>query len=113
MAMMQLGTPTALSDPAIVMSKNNAAGGIRNFWIDYNPYFFFGIGDYGNTNSSGSNTLTIQLGIIYSAPASSLVIQASGYVQMQYDTALDQMNELKQILKLLKTHYIKLYYYVV
>ena len=31
-----------------------------------------------------SNTLTVQLAILYSAPASSLVIQASGYVQMQY-----------------------------
>jgi hypothetical protein len=52
MAMLQMGTTDSLSDPGIVMSKNNAAGGIRNAYIGYHPYFFFSIGDYGNTNSS-------------------------------------------------------------
>ena len=83
MAMLQMGTVTAVSDPGIVMSKNNGRG-IRNLWRGYNPSFFFGIGDYGNTNSSSSNTLTIQLAILYSAPASSLVIQAS-MIQMFRD----------------------------
>ncbi len=110
MAMLQLGTPTALSDPGLVMSKNNTAGGIRNFWIGYNPYFFFGIGDYGNTNSSGSNTLTIQLGKLYSAPASSLVIQASGYVQLQYGYGTGSDERIKTNIKTIENALDKLYY---
>jgi hypothetical protein len=51
--------------------------------MGYTDNLFFVIGDYGNTNAS-SNALTSQLAILYSAPASSLVIQGSGYVQMPY-----------------------------
>jgi hypothetical protein len=71
------------SAPVIVFGKNNAASGFRNAFMGYTDSFFFAIGDYGNTNA-GSNALTSQLAILYSAPASSLVIQGSGYVQMVY-----------------------------
>ncbi len=41
----------------------------------------FFIGDYTNADS---DTITIQLAILCSAPQSILVIQCNGYVQMQY-----------------------------
>jgi hypothetical protein len=50
--------------------------------MGYNDAFFFVIADYGNT--SGANSVTVQLSIYYTAPQSSLNINASGYVQMQY-----------------------------
>ena len=69
------------SNPAIVFGKNTG-GGSRNAYMGYTETFFFTIGDWGNTN--GSNTLTSQLAIIYSAPYASLVIGTNGYVTMQY-----------------------------
>jgi hypothetical protein len=73
------------SAPIIVFGKNvNGTGfSFRNAFMGYTDNFFFVIGDYGSTNA-GSNILTNQLAILYSAPASSLVIQGSGYVQMPY-----------------------------
>ncbi len=65
------------SAPVIVFGKNNAGSGFRNAFMGYTENFFFVIGDCGNTNA-GSNALTSQLAILYSAPASSLVIQGSG-----------------------------------
>jgi hypothetical protein len=50
--------------------------------MGYNDSFFFVIGDYGNTY--GTNTLTQQFAIIYSAPALSILVVSSGYVTMQY-----------------------------
>ena len=71
------------SAPVVLFGKRLANNsGFRNAFIGYNDSFFFVIGDYGST--SASNTLTSQLAILYSAPTASLVIQASGYVQMQY-----------------------------
>ncbi len=52
---------------------------------------FFVIGDYGNTNTS--NTLTLQLAIIYNAPQSALVIQSNGYVQMAYGSGTSSSDE--------------------
>ena len=51
--------------------------------MGYTDNFFFVIGDYGNTNT-GSNALTSQLAILYSAPVSSLIVTGTGYVQMAY-----------------------------
>ncbi len=51
--------------------------------MGYTDIFFFVIGDYGNTNA-GSNALTSRLAIIYNAPASSLVIETSGFAKMAY-----------------------------
>jgi hypothetical protein len=70
------------SNPAIVFGKNTG-GGTRNAYMGYTESFFFTIGDWGNSNA-GSNTLTSQLAIIYSAPYASLVIGSNGYVTMQY-----------------------------
>jgi hypothetical protein len=50
--------------------------------VGYNDNFFFVIGDYGNTN--GTNTLTSQVGVLYSAPGSSLVVEGTGYCRMQF-----------------------------
>ncbi len=61
----------------------NGSSGFRNAYSGYHLDFYFIIGDYGNTNS-GSNTLTQQLAIICSAPQSSLVIESSRYLPMQY-----------------------------
>ncbi len=50
--------------------------------MGYNGLCYFIIGDYGNTNA-GSNAITPQLAILYTAPQSSLVVTGTGYVQMQ------------------------------
>jgi hypothetical protein len=79
LSMLHLGNCTdANSAPVIIFGKNASGGGNRNAFIGYTDSFFFVIGDYGNTNKS--NTLTSQLGIIYNAPQSSLIIQTNGYV---------------------------------
>jgi hypothetical protein len=83
-SMLHLGNCEVInSAPVIVFGKNVNNTGFRNAFMGYTDSFFFVIGDYGNTNA-GANALTSQLAIIYNAPASSLVIQGSGYVQMQY-----------------------------
>jgi hypothetical protein len=66
--------------------------------MGYSDSFFFVIGDYGNTNA-GPNTLTSQLAIIYNAPASSLVIQSSGYVQMAYGYGTGSDERIKTNIK--------------
>jgi hypothetical protein len=97
LSMLHLGNCTvANSNPVIVLGKNTG-GGTRNAFIGYNDSFFFIIGDYGNTNTS--NTLTSQLAIIYNAPASSLVIQATGYVRMQYGFGASSDERLKTDIK--------------
>ncbi len=83
----------------IIFGKNNSGGSARNAWMGYNPSFFFSIGDYGNTNSNSSNTLTIQLAILYSAPMSSLVITNTGYVQMQYGYGTGSDERIKTNIK--------------
>jgi hypothetical protein len=98
LSMLHLGNCTvANSNPVIVFGKNVNGTGYRNAFIGYNDSFFFIIGDYGNTNTS--NTLTSQLAIIYNAPASSLVIQASGYVRMQYGYGTSSDERLKTGIK--------------
>ena len=78
------------SAPVIVFGKNVNGTGFRNAFIGYNDSFYFCIGDYGNTNTS--NSFTNQFGILYNAPASSFVIQSSGYCIMQfgYGTSSDE-----------------------
>ncbi len=86
--MLHLGNCIVLnSAPIIVFGKNvNGTGptGFRNAFMGYTNSRYFVIGDYANTNTS--NTFTSQLAIITKdeAPASSLVIQSSGHVQMAY-----------------------------
>jgi hypothetical protein len=83
-SMLHLGNCEVInSAPVIVFGKNVNNVGFRNAFMGYTDSFFFVIGDYGSTNA-GSNALTSQLAIIYNAPASSLVIEASGYVRMAY-----------------------------
>jgi hypothetical protein len=102
-SMLHLGNCTvANSAPVIVFGKNVNGTGFRNAFMGYTDSFFFVIGDYGNTN--GTNTLTQQLAIIYSAPALSLLISSSGYVTCNMVTVEHLMKELKQILKLLRMH---------
>jgi hypothetical protein len=84
------------SDPGIIFGKNTG-GGWRNAYVGYNPYFFFCIGDYGNTN--GTNTLTLQLAILYSAPQSSFVITNTGYCQMQYGYGQSSDERIKTNIK--------------
>jgi hypothetical protein len=73
----------------MIVSFTNDKRMIYAIYFQYTPMIALGfqvlrmMHDYGNTNSS--NTLTSQLAIIYNAPASSLVIQSSGYVQMAYN----------------------------
>jgi hypothetical protein len=82
--MLHLGSvDIANSFPMIVFSKNYNYG-FRNAYLGYNDSFYFVIGDYGNSSVATNNTLTSQLAVLYSAPTSSLVIQGSGYVAMQY-----------------------------
>jgi hypothetical protein len=83
-SMLHLGNCEVInSAPVIVFGKNVNNVGFRNAFMGYTDNFFFVIGDYGNTNA-GANALTSQLAIIYNAPASSLVIETSGYVRMAY-----------------------------
>ncbi len=72
--------------------------------MGYTDTFYFGIGDYGNTNTS--NTLTQQFAIIQNAPALSIIVNSSGYVQMKYGYGNGSDVRIKQILKLLKMHQI-------
>jgi hypothetical protein len=89
LSMLYLGNCTVTnSAPVIVFGKNVNGTGFRNAFIGCTDSFHFVLGDYGNTHTS--NPLTSQLAIIYSAPASSLVIQTSGYVQMSYGTGSDE-----------------------
>ncbi len=81
--MLHLGNCTVTnSAPVIVFEKNVNGTSYRNAFIGYTDSFYFSLGDYGNTNSS--NTLTVQLCIISSAPTQSLVINGGGYVTMPY-----------------------------
>ena len=83
-SMLHLGNCEVInSAPVIVFGKNVNNVGFRNAFMGYTDSFFFVIGDYGSTNA-GANPLTSQLAIIYNAPASSLVIETSGYVRMAY-----------------------------
>ena len=50
-SMMHLGNcESANSSPVIMFGKNNGGGGNRNCFMGYTDTFFFGIGDYANTN---------------------------------------------------------------
>ena len=66
-------------------------------FFGYTDSFYFVIGDYGNTNTS--NSFTNQFGILYSAPASSLVIQSSGYCIMQYGYGTSSDERIKTNIK--------------
>ncbi len=68
----------------VVFRKRSYNGtAFRNALIGYTDQFYFVIADYWNTNS-GPNAVTSQFAMLYSAPSLSLVVQGSGYVQMQY-----------------------------
>ncbi len=100
LSMLHLGNCTVLnSAPAIGFGKNVNGTGLRNAFIGYTDSFYSVIGDYGNTNTQASNTLTSQLAIICNAPASSLVIQSSGYVQMAYGYGTGSDERIKTNIK--------------
>ena len=101
--MLHLGNCTVPGSAPVIVFGKNTGGGYRNAFIGYTDTFYFVIGDYGNTNA-GSNTLTQQLAINYSAPGLSILVNGSGYISMQYGYGEPQMKELKQILKKLKMH---------
>jgi hypothetical protein len=97
-SMLHLGNCTVLnSAPVIVFGKNVNGTGFRNAFIGYNDSFYFCIGDYGNTNTS--NLSTNQFGILYNAPASSFVIQSSGYCIMPYGYGTSSDERIKTNIK--------------
>ncbi len=75
--MLHLGNYEFVGSAPVIIFGKKKGGGNRNAFMGYSDSFFFVFGDYGNTNA-GANTLTSRLAILYSAPVSSLVIQASG-----------------------------------
>ncbi len=98
LSMLHLGNCTVTnSAPVIVFGKNVNGTDYRNAFIGYTDSFYFVLGDYGNKNTS--NTLTSQLAIIYNAPASSLVIQTSGYVHMTYGYGTGSDERIKTNIK--------------
>jgi hypothetical protein len=84
------------SAPVIVFGKNNGPG-FRNAFLGYSESFYFLIGDYGGTN--GTNTLTQQLAIHYGSPALSILIEATGYVRMQYGFGQSSDERIKTNIK--------------
>ena len=97
LSMLHIGNCTVTnSAPVIVFGKNVNGSSYRNAYVGYTDAFFFVIGDYGNTNTS--NTLTSHFAILYSAPSVCLVIQNSGYVQMQYGYGTSSDERIKQLL---------------
>ena len=97
LSMLHLGNCTVVnSAPVIVFGKNVNGTGFRNAFMGYTDNFYFVIGDYGNTNSS--NSLTQQLAIIYNAPLS-IIVNSSGYVQMQYGYGTSSDERLKTDIK--------------
>jgi hypothetical protein len=97
-SMLHLGNCEVVGSAPVIIFGKNTGGGTRNAFMGYSDSFFFVIGDYGNTNA-GPNTLTSQLAIIYNAPASSLVIQSSGYVQMAYGYGTGSYERIKTNIK--------------
>ena len=97
--MLHLGNvDVAGSSPITVFGKKSSdSSGYRNALIGYNDSFYFVIADYGNT--SGANSITVQLSIYYTAPQSSLNINASGYVQMMYGYGQSSDERLKTNIK--------------
>ena len=75
---MHLGNvDVAGSSPVLLFGKRLAnSSGFRTAFIGYNDSFYFCIGDAGNVNSSPS--ITQQLKIVYSAPASTLTLEYDG-----------------------------------
>ena len=100
-SMLHLGNCESVGSAPVIIFGKNTGGGNRNAFMGYTDSFFFVIGDYGNTN--GTNTLTQQLAILYSAPLS-LVIGASGYVTMQYGYGGASDERIKTNIKLLRMH---------
>jgi hypothetical protein len=99
-APLNIGNPTVSgSNGFIAFSRfNSVTNGFRNYILGFNESFFFCMGDAGNQNNT-TNTWTPQLAIIYNAPLSSLVIQTSGYVQMQYGFGQSSDERIKTNIK--------------
>ena len=77
-----IGTCSSQSVGGLVISQNNANGGVRKFSFGYNTDFEVVIGDYGNTNSDQAWINNFRMA--YNAPASSIVIAGNGYITMAY-----------------------------
>ncbi len=109
--MLHLGNCEVLnSAPVFIFGKNNGAG-FRNAFIGYSETFYFLIEDYGGTNAT--NTLTQQLAIRNGSPALSILVEATGYVRMQYGFGQSSDERIKSNIKTIENALDKLYYYVV
>jgi len=97
LSMLHLGNCTVTGSAPVLVFGKNTGSGFRNAFIGYNDSFYFCIGDYGNTNTS--NLSTNQFGILYNAPASSFVIQSSGYCLMQFGYGTSSDERLKTDIK--------------
>jgi hypothetical protein len=97
LAMLHLGNVDVEGSSPVIVFGKRAGGGVRNAFIGYNDTFYFVIADYGN--SSGFNDIKVQFAILYSAPQSSLNINGSGYVQMQYGYGQSSDERLKTNIK--------------
>jgi hypothetical protein len=97
LSMLHLGNCTVTNSSPVLIFGKNTGSGFRNAFIGYNDSFYFCIGDYGNTNTS--NSFTNQFGILYNAPASSFVIQSSGYCIMQYGYGTSSDERIKTNIK--------------
>ena len=75
LSMLHLGNCTVInSAPVIVFGKNVNNTGFRNAFMGYSDIFYFLIGDYGNTNITGS-------------------LQCSGNLQTGYTVAIEGTSE--------------------
>jgi hypothetical protein len=97
LTMLHLGNCTVTGSAPVLVFGKNTGSGFRNAFIGYNDSFYFCIGDYGNTNTS--NSFTNQFGILYNAPASSFVIQSSGYCIMPYGYGTSSDERIKTNIK--------------
>ena len=95
-SMLHIGNSDVVgSTPVLLFGKNNGSGS-RNAFMGYADSFFFVFGDYGSSN--GTNTLTQQFAINYTAPTLSILVNTSGYVLMQYSYGSTSDERIKTIL---------------
>ena len=87
-ASLSIGTPAAVSDGTLTISKNYTAGGFRNFKIGLDASFNFCIGDFGSAVSGNTwrptdltiNWNTGNIGIGISGQSQKLYVNGSVYI---------------------------------
>ena len=87
-ASLSIGTPAAVSDGTLTISKNYTAGGFRNFKIGLDASFNFCIGDFGSAVSGNTwrptdltiNWQTGNVGIGISGQSQRLYVNGSVYI---------------------------------